>query len=279
MIRITGIITAILIIALSVFANNCTIAQTTAYSTSTPGNTISPPNIDSLRTNLFACFRRHLADTAFDTTDDTYVRSYQGINFPPYAIKMGHLFSKRQLHAVIFWDDDRSTGIQVYKRQGKTWQLIFKDTTLRGITGEDQPEFKDWNNDGIKDMTVRVSEHMYAIDAYDLWVMDSGGNHLSKVKHFRDIGDPQTEPGTFHITSDVMPSNIMVHAEYTLKGKTLLNNYSIQIACLGDNDDIRFDITQARNGKVISRKVCDKAHLLRSVPASVKELVKANYFE
>lgn len=156
-----------------------------------------------LRGSLFDYFTRHRSEDRFDTLDDRYQRYGGPANYPPYIVQAGHLFSDTQVHALLYYSDEQGAGLFVYRKQDGEWLQVLADTSARAMAGNALPELKDWNGDGIRDLSLyqRPALSMSVIDHYTLWLMDSRGKQLYYIRGFPEIENPEADTVSGRISS------------------------------------------------------------------------------
>jgi hypothetical protein len=135
------------------------------------------PDTAFLRKRLFRFFESHKNKDVFDTTDDTYAK-YWGTS--SWFVDAGHLFNKNQVHAMILYSDELTTKMFIYLKKNKHWIKIFENTNIGNFRWE--PELKDWNGDGTKD--IYFSEHKSWSDAVSLWLVEKSGEKIHYIKEF-----------------------------------------------------------------------------------------------
>ena len=163
--------------------------------TTTKSDTLHAPDIDTLRSDLFQYFKNHKLDDSLEYIDDRYQRWGGPANFPAYTLKIGRLFLPDQVHALIFYSDENGAGLFVFQKHDNDWIEIFADSSDRLSAGPSVPECKDWNFDGIKDLSLYYPPaiSMSVIGNYALWLMDHNGSKLSYIKGFDEIENPETD--------------------------------------------------------------------------------------
>lgn len=169
-----------------------------ASDTSASADILHEPNISQLHSNLLDSFAAHRQDDTFAMWDDTYMRYWGAAHFPPYGIDIGHLFSPKAIHAVLFYSDEWGSGVSVYRKQDGKWTKILEDDSIDVGERMTTPEYKDWNNDGIHDLYIfhPSAIMMSVIDRGSVWLMDGALDTLHYVSAFFEIENPEVDSAT-----------------------------------------------------------------------------------
>ncbi|MEJ1238430.1 hypothetical protein WBG78_09885 [Chryseolinea sp. T2] len=85
-------------------------------------------------------------------------------------------------------NSDVNTVFQFIRTAGKEREIVHQDT-IYSRTGE--IEFKDFNNDGVKDLLIQNTSDVRSNWTYYLYLVDSLNNNLKKVKGFDEIKNPR----------------------------------------------------------------------------------------
>jgi hypothetical protein len=88
-------------------------------------------------------------------------------------------------------NDNNNTVFQVFLTTKSDKKIIYQDT-LYSRTGE--IEFKDFNNDGVKDILIQNISDVRSNWTYYLFLVDTFNNRLKKVKGFEEIKNPNYLP-------------------------------------------------------------------------------------
>ena len=234
-----------------------------------------PPEPDPaiLRKRLFGFFERHKNENVFDTADDTYVAYWGAANYSDYSVKAGHLFNKKQVHCMILFSDYESTKMYIYYKKNEQWLKIFADTNLDARA---DPELKDWNRDGMRDISYRC-ERSWSYN-YELWLVDKSGEQVHYVHGFDDVLNPEYDSLTGYLNSSY------IHAGGGSFRRYRFSNYKIKEVdgvYVGDNyaakSDPHIEVSFSRNGKEYKSLKTDYAHLPGYIPKRWKDDVQA-YF-
>jgi hypothetical protein len=176
---------------------------------------------------LFSFFEQHKSDTAFDTTISFYDQGFGGIDNYYNFVHAGHLFSKTQIHAVVFYDiadkDYRPFArMIVYKKKGKNdWDKVLEDSTE--VTNF-RFRYKDWNCDGINDLSYVENGWWnggHGPISWWLWLIDKNGIP-HKVKGFDNLDDPRIDSYSHHIFSRSEFHTGVQTAEYKFAGYRIM---------------------------------------------------------
>lgn len=151
------------------------------------------PDIGQLRSKLFDYFSRHRSEEQFDTLDGSYQLYGGPAHYPPYMVTAGHLFHKKQVHALLYYSDEQGAGLFVYLKKDSQWQLLLADTSEKVSAGNALPELKDWNRDGTMDLCLYYAPPpgMSTIGKYALWLMHPDGQQLRYIRGFTEIESPE----------------------------------------------------------------------------------------
>ncbi len=176
---------------------------------------------------LLAFFERHKSDTAFDTTISFYDQGFGAIENFYNFIHAGHIFSRNQIHAVVFYDIGEKNAMPfakmiVYKKNGNnTWKKVLEDSTE---VSNFRFRYKDWNCDGINDLSFVENGWWnggHGPITWWLWLIDKNGVP-HKVNGFDDLDNPKIDSYSHHIFSTKEFHTGMEIAEYKLSGYRIL---------------------------------------------------------
>ncbi|MBS1688838.1 MAG: hypothetical protein JSS96_08955 [Bacteroidetes bacterium] len=257
-------------------------ANSSSVRVDTAKKDIDEPNIRMLRQRLFDYFERNKTKNVFDTTDYTYGMYWGPTEYPPYSVEAGHLFNKRQYHAVVFYSDGAGAGLTVYLKGPRGWKKIFEDTSIDGTPASAFPDYRDWNRDGVKDISLLHGRATEINETTDLWLMDRKGDRLYALDSFSEIVNPEQDSLTGHILSYSTcgcADNCMLISEYAFKGYELKKLYFVNIACCLDSKDpdslceIRYDKPFAAYRSTYTRP----ESVYKYVPKAWKDVMYGKY--
>ncbi|MCW3123563.1 MAG: hypothetical protein JWQ38_3055 [Flavipsychrobacter sp.] len=185
------------------------------------------PDFHKHITPLLSYFDRHKDQSAFDTAISFEDQGFGPIDNYYNFITAGHLFSRTQVHAVLFFDIDLREGaplacLEAYRKSDTSWEKVCEDTIENAIG---RIRYKDWNCDGIKDLSYvmngwEVGGH--GPIEWELWLADKSGN-FKKVKGFENLDDPKIDSITHHIfTNTVINHQGDEHIEYKFAGNKIV---------------------------------------------------------
>lgn len=239
-------------------------------------DSLQEPDIYVLRQRLFDYFERHKHEDAFDTTDDTYYR-YWGYSYRPNTVEAGHLLCINKTHAVIRFSDSLNNGIFVFLKDKREWNKIFEDTTLEiGIDEHPVPYYKDWNGDGIKDISVSNTYPTDYTERFRLYLSIDSGRQIVNVRGFENIYNPEVD-------SNNMISSVYAHAGNFLAGKYVINKDTIKelrlihIYPLSDNGKDSLCAVFSENGKTKKTIKSTGKGIVQQIPAQYQKDVE-DYF-
>ncbi len=204
---------------------------------------------------LFAFFALHQHLIAFDTDIDFADQGFGPIDDYDNFIEAGHLFSKTQVHAVLFYDFAVSNyrplaRLLIYK-QSKVdglWHQVLSDTIE---VASRRYKFRDWNSDGIADLSCVWNgwDHGgHGPISWQLWLVDKQGIPHT-VKDFEQIDDPKIDSFTGHIFSNTEYHNSKKTVEYKFIGNKIIK-ISDEMCTDYNSPSI---VTYYRNNNVIKR--------------------------
>ncbi len=229
------------------------------------------PDIDKMRKHLWHFFKQHISDSTVKLVDARY-SSYWGPDvFSPYSISSGHLFSNKQRHCIVYYSDERGSGAFVYIWKAGAWKRIFADT----LFPQRYPEFKDWNKDGMLDMSVDEHSQTDWWWTFDVWLMDKSGEKLYEVKDFSEIPNPKTEASTHHLVSINAHGWAVTYAEYIWKNYALkkLRAVSVSSTTINNMDSSALITYDRISGK--EREIyCNRNNAWKMVPKKMQKVVR-----
>ena len=125
-----------------------------------------------------------------------------------------------------------NTVFQLLKTTDSKQKTIFQDTVFSqtGVV-----EFRDFNNDGIKDILLHCASDVRSNGHYYLYLVDTVHDKLQKIKGFEDIKNPR-----------YLPQHNLID-NYVVSGKNWTCFYKIQGDSIRDFDIVIFD-DQSRDG-------------------------------
>lgn len=206
---------------------------------------------------LLSFFERNKSLPAFDTDIFFDDQGFGPIDHYYNFIHAGHIFSKNQIHALLFYD----IGVKdymplarmvVYKKgaSGTPWYKVLDDTCE---VFNYYFKYRDWNGDGIKDLSYEWDGWEgggHGPVSWHLWLTDKNGL-LHKVNGFEDIDDPQIDSLTNHVFSNsVWQHTAEEMAEYKFSGNHIIK-ISDDMVVEYDNPDTVF---YYRNGDMIKKR-------------------------
>jgi len=209
------------------------------------GHALSPQSTDPdsafLRKRLFRFFETHKDQSVFDTTDNTY-SAWWGTR--SWTVRAGHLFSRRQTHAMILYGDELTTTLVIYIKRHDVWTEIYNNTREGATRAE--PVFRDWNGDGTLD--IGFPEEKSWSSATDLWLVDRKGDSVYYIKEFADLDNPEIEKETGLIKAS------MAHAGSGHYERYRFSDYQLKLAdrweVWYDGDDFKkCHVAYSTNGK------------------------------
>ena len=213
------------------------------------------PEFPSHYLPLLSFFERHKCDNAFDTTVYFDDQGFGGPDNYYNFIHAGHIFSKTQIHAVVFYDiadkDYRPFArMIVYKKTGpKQWDIVLEDST---VVGDFRFRYKDWNCDGINDLSYTENGWEHGGHGPITWwlcLIDKKGIP-HRVKGFDDLSDPKIDSYSHHIFSNNEFHTGEMMVEYKFSGSHILN-ISDEMIVDYDRPDV---VTYSWNGKFIKKR-------------------------
>lgn len=113
---------------------------------------------------------------------------------------------------------------QFIQTTGSTQRIIFQDT-IYSNTGE--VEFRDFTNDGIQDILLQNISDVRSNWTYYLYVVDTVGDRLTKIKGFEAIKNPNYLP-KYDLIDNYVNSGQEWTSFYKIKGNCI-KDYGIVI--------------------------------------------------
>ncbi len=203
---------------------------------------------------LLAFFERNKAQTTFDTDISYEDQGFGGPDNYYNFIHAGHIFCDTQTHAVVFYDiADKDyhpfARMIVYKKtRHDTWIKVLEDST---IVSDFAFRYRDWNGDGIKDLSYVENGWNHGGHGpitWWLWLIDKNGIP-HRVKGFDDLNDPRRDSYTHHIFTNIEGHTYKEMAEYKFSGNRIIKT-SDDMVIDYDHDDT---LTYYRKGKVVKQ--------------------------
>jgi hypothetical protein len=132
---------------------------------------------------------------------------------------------------------NNNTVFQLLRTTGSKQKIIYQDT-IYSLTGE--IKFRDFNNDGIKDILIQNISDVRSNWTYYLYLVDTVTDKLKMIKGFEEIKNPNYIP-KYNLIDN-----------YVNSGKNWTSFYKIQDDIIKDFDIVIYDgQTDAENEKYI----------------------------
>jgi len=120
-------------------------------------------------------------------------------------------------------------------------EIIFQDT-IYSSSGE--IEFKDFNNDGIKDILAQNTSDVRSNWTYYLYLIDTTNNQIKKVKGFEEIKNPHYLP-QYDIIDNYVNSGKEWTSFYKIKNDSIIDYGIVIYDNHTDNGTYEFDYKNA----------------------------------
>lgn len=124
----------------------------------------------------------------------------------------------------------------------KTDQYLICQDTLYSRTGE--MEFKDFNNDGIKDILIQNISDVRSNWTYYLYLVDTLHNQLKKVKGFEEIKNPNYLPN-YDLIDNYVNSGQNWTSFYKIKNDSIIDFGIVIYDNLTENGTYKNEYKQA----------------------------------
>ena len=223
------------------------------------------PDTAEMMAALQKAFTDHQDLDTFYYADDRYGKAW-GAWFCPYFVQIGHLFSARQIHAIVYYANDYDAGITIYLRENGKWQKIFSGPC--GIRG---PELKDWNNDGVPDISMDNGGTPDPGSNISVWLTDKSGKSIHPVDEMDDLRNPVLDSATHHVVAENMNNYGFTHGEYIFKNYKMELSEEYSIAFAGIGDDTLVKMTMKRPGERERELKCTRQKAYDLTPARFKD--------
>lgn len=115
--------------------------------------------------------------------------------------------------------DNKNTVFEFIMTKDSKQTIIYKDT-LYSSSGE--IEFRDFNNDGIKDILIQNISDVRSNWTYFLYIVDTFNDRLRNIKGFEEIKNPNYLP-KYDLIDNYVNSGRNWTSFYKIKGDTIKN--------------------------------------------------------
>jgi len=223
------------------------------------------PDTAEMMASLQKAFMDHRDLDTFYYDDGRYAQAW-GSWFCPYFVQIGHLFSTRQIHAIVYHANDDDAGFTVYLRENRKWRKIFAGPS--GIRG---PEFRDWNNDGVRDISMDNGGTNDPGSIIGLWLTDKSGRSIHPVAEMDQLRNPVLDSATHHVVTENMHNFWYSYEEYIFKNYKMVLSEKFSITCAGTQDDTLVSMTIKKPGDRKREFTCTRQKAYDLTPARFKD--------
>lgn len=155
--------------------------------------------------------------------------------------------------------DNKNTVFQFILTEHNKQTIIYQDTIY---SNNGEIEFKDFNNDGTKDILIQHISDVRSNQHYYLYLVDTKHDKLTKIKGFEEIKNP-----------NYLPKYNLID-NYVMSGKTWTSFYKIENDSIKDFNVVIYDDNTGSGKYEREYKKSLKSILKRKKPAANRGLAQ-----